>query len=62
MACDFPRAWEIAKATPNADHHPDCSYRGTTGALLCDCAVLTGHPEYASEVLYTRGGVERTVG
>jgi hypothetical protein len=56
MGVDYPRGWEIARATPMARHGPACSYR--TGALLCDCPVLTAHPEYLEGgVLYTRGGV-----
>jgi hypothetical protein len=44
---DFPRAWEIARAVAPEYHHNRCSYNTTSGALLCDCAVLTEHPEYA---------------
>lgn len=62
MACDLPRAWEIANATRLADHSPDCAYQRTIGVLLCDCHVLTGHPEYAAPVLYTRGGAVRAGG
>jgi hypothetical protein len=62
VTCDFPRAWEIASATPVAGHDLCCSYRVTIGAMLCDCPVLTGHPEYADEVLHGRGGAVRTVG
>ena len=43
---DFPRAWEIARAEPIEAHDPRCSYARTTGALLCDCRVLTKHEEY----------------
>ena len=43
---DFPRAWEIARAAPLDKHHERCSFRQTGGALLCDCEVLTKHPEY----------------
>ena len=43
---DFPRAWEITRATPVADHHVDCSYQH---GMLCDCQVLTNHPEYAKD-------------
>ena len=48
MSVDFPRAWEIARSVPAEDHDPRCSYAQTSGALLCDCHVLTSHPEYAS--------------
>lgn len=43
---DFPRAWEIARSVPIAEHSPACSYAQSSGGLLCDCAVLTEHPEY----------------
>ena len=62
MACDFPRAWEIANATPAGEHNPRCSYRVTIGALLCDCEILTSHPDYADEVLHGRGGTVRASG
>lgn len=42
---DFPRAWEIARATPVEEHNPRCSYVQTDGAVLCDCDVLNLHPE-----------------
>lgn len=45
----FPRAWEIARATPVESHLEMCSYRQTEGALLCDCPVLTMHPEYIED-------------
>lgn len=46
MTVDFLRAWEIARAVPPDQHpHPKCSFRQTSGALLCDCEVLYGHPE-----------------
>lgn len=58
MSVDFPRAWEIARATPMEQHDPKCSYRQLGGGgLLCDCAVLTQHPEYLDDVLQTAGGV-----
>lgn len=43
---DFPTAWGIARATPATDHDPRCSYAQTNGFLLCDCHVLTQHPQY----------------
>jgi hypothetical protein len=49
MSVDFPRAWQIAKETSREDHNPKCSYAQTKGALLCDCGVLTKHPEYLSD-------------
>lgn len=46
---DFPTAWSIARQTPPENHHHQCSLNVTSGALLCDCVVLTGHPEYHTE-------------
>lgn len=57
MSMDFPRAWEIVRDSVLPDHHPECSYRTTGGAVLCDCDILTGHPEYSDMPLHTRGGV-----
>ena len=58
MGVDYPRAFEICRATPREQHDPACSYRTEDGAVLCDCAVITAHPEYLEKgVLYTRGGV-----
>ena len=57
MSIDFPRAWEIARAAPAEQHHQQCSFRQTSGAVLCDCAVVNEHPEYLDDVLQTRGGV-----
>ena len=57
MSVDFPRAWEIARATPMEQHHPECSFRQTSGAILCDCAVINEHPEYLDDVLQTAGGI-----
>lgn len=37
---DFPTAWAFVRATNPDDHHLDCSWRTTAGALLCDCRVL----------------------
>ena len=51
MSVDYPRAWEIARATEAERHHPKCSYRKSGGAFLCDCEVLTQHPEYRDDVL-----------
>lgn len=57
MSVDFPRAWEIARATKRNKHHPECSYRTQRGGYLCDCEVLTEHPEYKDNVLQGAGGV-----
>lgn len=43
---DFPRAWQIARASNDADHDPRCSWIVGEHGLLCDCHVLTAHPEY----------------
>lgn len=56
MSVDYPRAWEIARATAFEQHHPKCSYRTQQGGFLCDCEVLTKHPEYQDDVLQTAGG------
>lgn len=37
---DFPTAWAFVKDTLFKDHHKDCSWRTTFGALLCDCNIL----------------------
>jgi hypothetical protein len=46
---DYPRAWQIARAAPMDEHHPRCSYRQCSGGMLCDCPVLTSHPEYVAD-------------
>lgn len=56
MSVDVPRAWEIARATPDESHDPRCSYRQSRGGLLCDCEVLTEHREFRDTVLQTYGG------
>jgi hypothetical protein len=56
VSIDFPRAWELAAATDLPQHHPQCSYRQTERALLCDCDVLYKHPEMLDEAMHTRGG------
>lgn len=43
---DFPRGWEIARNVPMEKHDPRCSFRQTKGGILCDCEVITKHPEY----------------
>ena len=57
MSVDFPRAWEIARATAPEYHDPNCSYRSTGGACLCDCHVLNQHPEATDDILQGRRGV-----
>lgn len=57
MSVDFPRAWQIARMALMEDHDPECSFRQTDGAVLCDCHVLTEHPEYKDDVLQGKDGV-----
>jgi hypothetical protein len=57
MSIDFPRAWQIARAADWNEHDPTCSYRTERGALLCDCHVITEHPEYLDDVLQGVDGV-----
>lgn len=59
MSVDYPRAWEIARATDFEQHHPKCSYRTHRGGFLCDCTVLTRHPEYQDDVFHGAGGLPR---
>lgn len=37
----FPTAWQFVKKTDCIDHDPQCSFRQTCGALLCDCHLLS---------------------
>lgn len=53
---DFPRAWEIARATDTEDHDPECSFRITKGAILCDCDVLMKHEEVVDDILQGGSG------
>lgn len=57
MSVDYPRAWQITREQPADAHHEDCSYRATRGGILCDCEVLTKHPEYLDDVLRGRDGI-----
>ncbi|MGW7359431.1 hypothetical protein ACWGI0_23055 [Streptomyces sp. NPDC054802] len=38
---DFPLAFRVAGAVPFDQHDPRCSWPRTSGALLCDCYVVT---------------------
>jgi hypothetical protein len=38
-------------------HHAKCSFSQTDGGLLCDCEVITKHPEYLDEILQTTDGI-----
>lgn len=51
---DFPRAWQIFKASPIDSHHPECSWLRM--GLLCDCDVITKHPEYLDDALHGLDG------
>uniref|UniRef100_A0A6M3K8D4 Uncharacterized protein n=1 Tax=viral metagenome TaxID=1070528 RepID=A0A6M3K8D4_9ZZZZ len=51
MSVDFPRAWQIAREAPFRFHNPECSYYIHGGGLLCDCYILTDHPEYKDNIL-----------
>ena len=58
VSINYPRAWELAGEIDLAVHHPKCSYRQTSGALICDCHVLYQHPEtLALGIMYGAGGV-----
>lgn len=54
MSMDFPRAWQLCRATPAEQHHERCSYR--TDGLLCDCEVVMQHPEKLDDVIHTLDG------
>lgn len=58
MAIDFPRAWELARAALGHIHHPRCSYRQSSGALLCDlaCPAIADTPEFRCPALHGSGG------
>jgi hypothetical protein len=51
MSVDFPRAWQIARSVPWQEHDIDCSFFLTDAAILCDCPILTQHPDYIDDVL-----------
>jgi hypothetical protein len=36
---DFPTGWRIVKEQP-LEHHAECSFVTTGGAMLCDCAAM----------------------
>lgn len=60
MSVDFPRAWQIARATPAEHHNPKCSYRVGDGGLLCDCEIVTQHSEYLDDILQGVDGIPCT--
>lgn len=51
MTVDYPRAWQIARTKPASKHHRKCSYRVTSGCVLCDCDVLMKHPDVLDSVM-----------
>lgn len=55
VSIGYGRAWEITQGTRLKDHDPLCAYQRTIGVLLCDCEVLTGHPEYTGSVVPAGG-------
>lgn len=54
MGLDYPRAWEITRASKLEDHDEKCSWR--THRMLCDCGVIYQHPEFLDSELHTAGG------
>jgi len=40
VAMDFPAGWAFVRGTLPESHDVRCSWRVTTGVLLCDCRVL----------------------
>lgn len=46
---DFPTARADADAVVAGDHNPRCSFAQTSGALLCDCHVLTRNQQYVAD-------------
>ena len=46
---DYPTAWEISRSVDPEDHDERCSTALTDGMILCDCAVLTKHPQYLAD-------------
>jgi len=56
MSMDYPRAWQVARATLPGSHDQRCSYRQTTGGILCDCHIITKHAEYLDDELHTVDG------
>ena len=54
MSIDYPRAWQIVMETNPEDHHPDCSFRVTDGAILCDCDILNKYPETLDKKMHTK--------
>jgi hypothetical protein len=47
---DYPMAWAFVATTKPEDHHPQCSWRTTGGALLCDCHILQNEYERLAKV------------
>lgn len=58
---DFPRAWVIARRTPIYLHDKKCSYYQSRGGLLCDCPVITKHPEYTLKEKEKTDGTRKSI-
>ena len=56
MSIDFPRAWQIAAESHVPEHDAKCSYLQTAGGILCDCGVISNHPETLSKNFYGKDG------
>jgi hypothetical protein len=55
MSVDYPRSWEITRASNMDDHHDECSWR--VAGMLCDCDVLMKHPETLdTRYMFVKGG------
>lgn len=57
MSVDFPRAWQIAKSADINEHDEKCSFFITQGGLLCDCHILSTHPESKDNILQGENGI-----
>ena len=56
MSVDFPRGWEITRATEAEYHHNKCSFN--TAGMICDCNVLMRHPEMLDKCRFYGAGGE----
>lgn len=56
MSVDIPRAWQIARSQPINLHEEKCSHRQMGERFLCDCEILTSHPEYQDGETHTAIG------
>lgn len=62
MSINFPRGWQICKASKSEDHDPRCSW--IQMGLLCDCDVVMKHPEQLDKNMFygEDGAVIREIG